>query len=222
MCDVARIADRVEPVLHRLHRLQAGHLLQRAIEAERLVAAEPVAIAEPLRQQLVERGGQLRQVPAQAVVAKQRIDHRLQLRTLLGGHRAKQRLHRSHPLGQLLDDVVEIPRPREESAVLLEELARIRVATREAFLEEAVQVTDHVAVRRQVLGRDALDRVREAAHELVEDLPLELGDEPVEAVARLRLEEVVLLQSADPAAQLGWQRVELVETLRRHVAQHVS
>ena len=85
---------------------------------ERLLAAEVVALAEAVGHQLVHVRGEPGEVPAQPVVAEQRVHHRLELGPLLGRHRAQQRLHRGHPLGQLLDDVVERPGAGEEAAVL--------------------------------------------------------------------------------------------------------
>ena len=70
-------------------------------------------------------------------------------------------------------------------------------------------------------GRHRLDRLGHAGHELVEHLALELLDELIEPFARVRLEEVVVLEAADPLADVGRQRVELVEPPRRDVAQHL-
>ena len=55
----------------------------------------------------VERRGELGQVPAQPVVAEQRVHHVLQLLALVGAQRLHQRLHLGHARGELLDDVVE-------------------------------------------------------------------------------------------------------------------
>ena len=55
---------------------------------------------------------------------------------------------------------------------------------------------------------------------LVEDLLAQPVDELVEAPARVRLEEVVVLEPADPPAHVGRQRIELVEPAGGHVAQH--
>ena len=50
-------------------------------------------------------------------------------------------------------------------------------------------------------------------HVLVEHLPAEPLDELVEPVARIRLEEVVVLEAADPLADVAGSAVELVEPL---------
>ena len=137
---------RLEPV----ERLEPAELLERRLEAHRLVAAEPDPVAEPAGQQLVEVGGELGEVPAQPVVAQQRVDRVLELRPLLGRERPHERLHRRHPVGQLVDDVVERRGAREERAVLGQELVDVvlaRLVAREPLREQPVEVLDHLALR---------------------------------------------------------------------------
>ena len=195
-------------------------MLQRPVQAEGLVAAKSEPLAQASGQQLVERGRELGQVPAQSVVPQQGIDHRLQLCALFRGHRAQERLHGRHSLGQLLDDVVEILGAREESTVFLEELARVGLAPGEALLEQPVQVPNHLPVCRQVFRGDALDGLGQAADVLVEDLPLELRNQLIEPITCLWLEEVVLLQSPYASSDLRRQGVELIEPPGGHVPQH--
>ena len=95
-----------------------------------------------------------------------------------------------------------------------------RLATVQALLEEAVQVADHLSVRLEVLGCGALDRLREALDEPIQRLLPEPFGQRVEPVAGGRLHEVVLLELADPAADVARQRVELVDPAGRRVAQH--
>ena len=71
-------------------------------------------------------------------------------------------------------------------------------------------------------GRHRPDGVGHPGHELVEDLALEPLDELVEALAGVRLEEVVVLQAADPLADVGRQPVELVEPAGGRVAEHLA
>ena len=156
-----------------------------------MVAAEPITLAESFGQQLVERCCQLGQVPTQPIVAQERVDHRLKLGTLLRRHGPQKRLHRSHSLGQLLDDVVQVLGAGEEAAVLLEELGGIGVASGKALLKQPVQVADHLAVGRQVLGGDALDRVGQPVDVLVEHLAMQPRHQVIESVACLGLQEVV-------------------------------
>ncbi len=129
-------------------------------------------------------------------------------------------MHRGHPLRELVDDVVEGLGAREEATVLGEELGRIRLAAADPFADQLVQVADHLAVGGQVLGGHRLDRLRHSRHELVEDLALELLDELVEPFAGAGLHEVVVLETADPLADIGRQTIELIEPAGRDVAQH--
>ena len=69
-------------------------------------------------------------------------------------------------------------------------------------------------------GRHRPDRLGHPRHELVEDLALEPLDQGIEALARVRLEEVVVLEAADPLADVGRQAVELVEPAGGDVAEH--
>src|SRR5439155_15063536 len=85
--EVARPVDVAQRILERIEGLQAADLLQRAVEAQLLVAAEPEAVAEPTRDELIHRRPELGEVPAQAVVAEERVHHVLQLGPLLLGHR---------------------------------------------------------------------------------------------------------------------------------------
>ena len=126
--EIPRRPDVGQGVLEPIERLQPRDLGQRTFEPERLVAAERHPIAQAAGQKQVEVRGQLGEVEQQSVVAEERLHHRLELGALLGAHRAHQRLHRSHPLRELVDDVVERLGAREEPAVLLEELGGIRVA----------------------------------------------------------------------------------------------
>ena len=109
-----------------VHRLEPVDLRQCAVEAEWLVATERHPVAEPARQQQVEVRGELGEVDQEPVVAQEGVHHRLELGALLRAHRAHQRLHRRHPLGELVDDVVEGAGAREELAVLGQELRRVR------------------------------------------------------------------------------------------------
>ncbi len=217
---VARTADPVELLLERVERLEVGHLGERPLEPQWLVAAEPVALAESTGQQLVHRRGQLGEVPAQPVVPEQGIHRVLELGPLLGRHGLEERLERGHPLGELLDDVVQALGAGEERAVLGHELRDVRIPAGDPFLEELVEVADHLPVRGEVLRRGVPDRVRHPADELVEDLLAKLLHEGLEPLAGARLHEVVLLEAPDPPTDVRWQLVELVEPFRRGIAKH--
>ena len=104
--------------------------------------------------------------------------------------------------------------------MLGKELGRIRLAAADPLADQLVEVADHLAVGGQVLRGHRLDRLGHPRHELVEDLALELLDELIEPFAGARLHEVVVLETADPLADVGRQAVELIEPARRDVAQH--
>ena len=91
---------------------------------ERVLALEVVRLAPALlREQLAEVAAQLVHLPAQVHVAEQLVGQLLQLRPLLGRHRVEHRLHRRHPPGELLEQLVERLRVlREEVPELLHEL----------------------------------------------------------------------------------------------------
>ena len=147
----------------------------------------------------------------------------MELRPLLWRHRPEERLHGSHPLGELGDDVVERPGAWEEAAVLREEVVDLvlaRLATFEALLEQAVEIADHLAVRIEILGRRALDRLRQAVHEPIERLLAQAFGQLVEPVPCPRLHEVVFLELPDPVPDVAGQSVELVDPAGGGVAEH--
>ena len=86
--------------------------------------------------------------------------------------------------------------------------------------EQLVEVPDHLALRLEVLGRHRLDGVRQPLAHPVEHAPAEPVEQGLEPLARLAVDEVVVLERADPGADVGRQRVEAVEPLRGDAAQH--
>ena len=67
-------------------------------------------------------------LPAQVHVLEELLGELLQLRPLLGRHRVEHRLHRRHPLGHHLEQLVErLGVLREEVAVVLHEPLEARV-----------------------------------------------------------------------------------------------
>ena len=104
--------------------------------------------------------------------------------------------------------------------MLRQELADIRVGPADPLADEVVEVADHLAVRGQVLRAHRADGLRHAGHVLVQHLATETTDELVEPLACVRLQEVVVLQAAQPLTEVRRQVVELVQPARRDVAQH--
>ncbi len=120
---------RGEELLHPVELTElAGHVGGVA-EAHRVLAPEPVGLAPArARHRLAQVAGQALHLPAQVHVLEQRVGQRLELLALLGRQRAPHRLGRRHPLGQLLEQLVEGGRvAREHVAVLLHELLEGRV-----------------------------------------------------------------------------------------------
>ena len=96
--------------------------------------------------------------------------------------------------------------PGKNRPCLARNSRRVRVAAADPLADQLVEVADHLPVRGEVLGRHRPDRLGHPGHELVEDLALEPLDQLVEALAGVRLQEVVVLQAADPLAEVGGQR----------------
>ncbi len=91
------------------------------------------------------------------------------------------------------------------------ELARVRVSTLEAFLEQPIEVADHLPVRGQVVLGGRADGVRQALHVLVEDGSAQALHQGLKALTSAQIEEVVFAEPADLPADVGRQLVELSE-----------
>ena len=210
---VGRVAQQVlelvevAQLLHRLHRLA---------HAERVLALEVVGLVPALlREQLAQVTAELVHLPAQVHVVEQLVGQLLQLGPLLGRHRVEHRLHRRHPLGQLLEQLVErLGVLREEVAELLHELLEAGILALLAALEHLVERRHHVLHAGDVLGRHLLHRPAHLLEELVGELLAELVEQLLEAPRRLLRLEVVLGQLAHLAGEVVGQEVEA------HVAVH--
>ena len=135
-----------------------------------------------------------------------------ELGALLGRHRPQQRLHRGHPLRSAARRCRRASGPRERTGRAWPgSRATSGLAAADPLVEERVEVADHLAVRLEVLRRHARIASHRPCDEVVEDLLAEPLDQRVEPFAGSRLQEVVLLEAADPLADVGGQRVELVE-----------
>ena len=154
------------------------------------------------------------------IVAEERLHHGLQLGALLRTQGAQQGLHRGHPLGELLQDVVEGDGTREEPAVCGEEWRGIRLVAADPLAEQLIEVAHHLAVGGEVLRRHRPDGIGHAGGELVEDLLPETLNQRIEPFAGARFKEVVGLETPDPFADVERQGIELIEPPRRHVSKH--
>ncbi len=188
-----RIVHGAESGRESVHRFESAELVQGGVERQWLVSAERHPLAETFRQDLVKVARQLREVPAQSIVTKQRVHHRLELLALLGAHRCQERLHRGHPLRQLADDVIESARPRKEVAVFGEELGGVRIAAVEPLLQQPVEIADHLPVGGKLFRAGFLDLPRQALEPVVQHLAAQPLRERFEPRARALVHEVVIL-----------------------------
>ena len=174
---------------------QLSELRQRPLERQLFRALEVEALPKTVGQQLVERRCELGKVPAQPVVAEQRIHHVLQLLALLGTHRRHQRLHLRHARGELLDDVVEVPCAGEDRA-MGEEFADCPARRPTAAPGGAVEVADHVAIRRKLSGVTPFIASARPA-KCASSTWRRSVEQGLESITRIRLQEVVVAQAAN-------------------------
>jgi hypothetical protein len=162
--------------------------------------------------------GQLVDLPPQVHVLEQLLRQALELRPLLGRHRVEHRLHGGHLLCHLLEQLVEVLRvAREEVAELVHEALEcgLGVLARLAHLEHLVERAEHVLHARHVLRAHVAHRAGHLVEVALHELLLELVDQLVEALPRLRRGEVVVAQLTHHARQVGREHVELGATLGR-------
>ena len=133
--------------------------------------------------------------------------------------------HRGHPLGQLLDDVVERPGAREEAGRASTRKSSTsswpgsRPSSRSSSSEFRSRTISRFAWRSS--GVVPWIASRQAVDEAVERLAPEPVGQRLEPLARGRLHEVVLLERPDPAADVARQRFELVDPPGGGVAEHL-
>ena len=87
---------------------ELGHRLHRLGQSERVVAVEVVRRVPALRRGRAPAGCPRDvHLPLQVDVAEELLGQLLELGPLLGRHRVEHRLHRRHPLGERLEQLVE-------------------------------------------------------------------------------------------------------------------
>ena len=193
-------------VVQTLHRVDRGRHRHRPV---------PVSEDRVAPGHLRERAGEVRAQPVdlerEVHVLHHLLGQRLQLPALLVRERCHQAAHRRHASRHLLEELVEGPRVvREEVAVPLHERleARLRVLAAVTLLDQRVQVGEHVAEPREVLGRHVLHPLRHVPEVRAQDVLAQLLHQLVELPLRLRVGEAVLLELADLAGRVGGERVE--------------
>ena len=198
----------VRELIHLVH--EAERLGQR----DRLVAAHGVLVAvrrHHLRQrfrELVHRG-------LQSGIVERGAEQLLELIAHVARHRLPQRTHRRHALGQLTEQVVPVLRAAGELGVLPLEGLEVGLAALHPLLQGAVEVADHLPRPLELFGREILQRLAHVLEVRAQDLLLQLLEELLIFLGRLRFDELVILQRADRAAEILRQRVELREALLR-------
>ena len=184
-------------------RVEVGEVLQHAgavAEPETLLAVEPLRAAPVLagaqRLQVgVELGQRLHQLRR-----PERLRGELhQLLALLGAHRVEHPLRGGGPLGQRVEQLVDVVGAlREEVAVLVHELLEVLVGVLAALvlLQQLVEVVEHLVDRGAVLVGGALERLLHAGEPLVEQLPAEQVLDLLVVLAGLAGGPVVVAQLA--------------------------
>jgi hypothetical protein len=212
------------PAQHLLQLVEVAELVEhlRGLgEAERVLAGEVVApVPAHLREELLEVAAQLVHLPAQVHVLEQRLGQALQLRPLLRRHRVEHRLHRGHPLGHELEQLVEgLGVLREEVAVALHELLEggLRVLAGLLQREQLVELGQHVLHAGHRLGVRVGHRAGHLVEVALRQLLAELVHQLVEPLAGLAGRELVLLELAHHPRQVGREHVELQVPLGHHL-----
>ena len=162
-----------------------------------------------LREHLLQVPRELLHLPLQVHVLEQLVGQLLELGPLLGRHRVHHRLHRGHPPGHLLEQLVDVLRVlREEVAELLHELLEAGILAALVLLEHLVERRHHVLHAGHVFGRHVLHRAAHLVDHLLHQLLAQLVHQLVEALLGLGRLEVVGVELADLAGEVVGQQVE--------------
>jgi len=159
----------------------------------------------------------------QGAVLKDRVIHLTQLLARLRAQRLHQRLHLRHLPLQVLEQLVEVVDARREHvAKALHEAVEVRGPALHPLLQHLVQLAHHVADAAEVLALHLLQGPLDALEHLVEHLLLQLLHELLELLPRLVVDELVVAQALDPAAEVVGQAIELVVALARDPVEQLA
>jgi hypothetical protein len=150
-------------------------------------------------------------------LAEQRLHHVLELAPLPGRHAVEQRLHLRRLLPELLEELVEAFHAGEILAPLVLEGLEVRLAPLRPLAQHLVEVAEHLAHPRHVLGAHVLEPLLHALHEGLEHLLLEGLHQLPEHAVGVGVHELVALQPAHPSSGVLGQGVERLAALRRHL-----
>ena len=206
--EAAALQLRLEPV----HLLEPFHQAHRLAHVQWVVAEERIALAQfGRRHHRLHEARQPRQLEPQRIVLQERVHHLPQLLAGFGAEALQQRLHLRHLPLQVLEQLVEAVDPgRKHVAEFLHEAVEVGRAALHPVLEHLVQGAHHLAHSRQVLALHLLDAALEALEHLVEHLLLQLLHELLELLPCGVVDELVVAQGLDPAAEVLRHPVELV------------
>ena len=102
-----------------------------------------------------------------------------------------------------------------------EELGRVGLGSGQLLLEQLVEIADHGSIRCQVLRAHLPDGIGHARRVAIKDRTPEALDHRLEPGACRLVEEVVLLEGANPVAEVVRQRVEAGQPPGDRVPQQV-
>ena len=130
-------------------------------------------------------------------------------RALLGRERRHQPAHGRHPTRHVLQELVQALRVvGEQVAVALHEPVEVVLLAARALLDHLVELGEHVAEVRELLGRDVLHALGHAAEVRAQHLLAQVLHQLVEHPLRLRIDEPVVLELADHPRRVGRERIE--------------
>src|SRR5260221_1659880 len=209
---VALIARSANDILEIRELVHLVHQPERLREGERIVARQIVLVAVQ-RHQLTERVRQLVHRGLEARIVERGAEELLELLAHRAGHAVPERPHRGHPHRELLEQIVPVLRVAGELGVLPLERLEVGIAALGALLQRAVEVADHLAGVLELLGRQVLQRVAHVLEIRAEHLLLQLLEELLVFLRGLRLDELVVLEPADRAADVLGERIQLLAPL---------
>ena len=145
------------PPQHLLQLVQVGQFLEQLhglTHADRFLSGQVARLLPPhLRKQLAQVAAQLVHLPLQVHVPEQLLGQFLELGPLFGRHGVEHLLHRRHPSGHHLEQLVEGLRVLgEEIAEALHEPVEVGYLAGPVLFEHPVQLGEHVLHPGDVLG----------------------------------------------------------------------
>jgi hypothetical protein len=199
-----------EGAVELLEVVQPLHGVDRRREWQRFVAAAERRLSPP---QVRERRGQVRAEPVdlerEIHVLQHLLGERSELRAFLGRQRREQPGHRGHPGGHLLEQLVQRLRVAgEEFPVALHEALEVVGLAPLTLLDHPVQLGEHVAEAREVLGGHRAHPLGHAAEVPAHHLLADVLQQLVEGLLRLGIDEPIVAQLPYLAGDIGRERIE--------------